>query len=119
MDAKTYRHRTDFPLLASASDALLLDIALSLLPASVLEEALRRQINQEQESVVTRLIEQLSFDHLQQAQTVLFPKTALKTRPIIARSTGRVFRVQGRPPKDAEPIYVDTEEEALILLSQN
>lgn len=119
MDAKTYRHHTAFPLLAATSDEALLDVALSLLPASLLEDVLQRQARGEEDRTIAPLIEQMSQERLQQAHNVLFPKTGLKTHPIIARETGRVFRAQGRPPKETQPIYVDTEAEALRLLSQN
>ena len=118
MDAKTYRHHQDYPYVNAASDQELLDAALCLLPATVLEEHLRKQRERPEENTISSIVEQMSEERKRRARTALLPAHALKTQPIIVRETGRVFRAQGRPPKHVQPIYVETEAEALQILSE-
>lgn len=119
MDALSCRNSNRYPLLATTSDEELLAIALSLLSAESVEHALVAREREQSLPSLSSFVESLPEDYLEKARAALHPLQTLKTQPIIARETGRVFRAQGRPPKNSAPIYVETEKEALQLLSSH
>jgi len=112
-----------FPLLATASMEDIVKAALAIVTASDLEEKLRSEaLSPDPPGIEERealFIAQLTPEELARAKQLLLPKQKkIKTHPIIVVETGKVFRAQGRPPKDAKPIYVRSEEEAQLLLIQ-
>lgn len=121
-------HRIDiasrFPLLATARLEEIVETALQLVSASVLEHALvsKAHASKEQRGCKEEtdfLAAQYCPEDLEKARELLAPKKkALKTQPIIVIETGDVLRPQGRPPRDAKPLYARTMEEAQQLLQQ-
>lgn len=112
-----------YPILATASMEDIVKAALEIVKAEDLEEKLRTnavvsmpQDKSENEALIAA---ELSPEELERAKQSLLPrKKKMKTQPVIDITTGKVYRAQGRPPKEVQPIYVRSEEEAQILLLQ-